>query len=111
MTKKSGRVRKQGPRDVYSFEKLREYGVLWLINRVVFHPRGFALALEYEEGNDQPLGWSIIGDGSEPWSFGGFDEDELFSTVENLFAIASQHGRVPVSVSKNAPPVEPGTED
>lgn len=44
---------------------LRTDGLLWLINRVVFHPRGYALG--YEEGNHQ---FVLLGDGTETFSFG-----------------------------------------
>jgi hypothetical protein len=52
---------------------LRTDGLLWLINRVVFHPRGYALG--YEEGNHQFL---LIGDGSETFSFGGESGETVY---------------------------------
>jgi hypothetical protein len=59
-------------------------GVLWLVNRVVFHPRGFALA--HTPGTDR---WLLLGDGSETWRFvPGEKEDELFAKVEALLARA-----------------------
>lgn len=71
------------------FSALSDHGVLWLINRVVFHPRGYALALHYEDGADEPSGWSLLGDGSEVWEFGGsHDEDAALRAVEALFAEA-----------------------
>lgn len=85
----------QEDRLAFDFRRMSEFGVLWLINRVVFHPRGFALALEYAEGADEPLGWSIQGDGSEVWVFQGFDEDEKMREVEALFAQARQFGKAP----------------
>lgn len=87
--------RHMGPRPSYDFRRLSEFGVLWLINRTVFHPRGFALALEYVDGEVEPIGWSIQGDGSEPWRFEGFDEDETFTAVEGLLAQAVAHGQAP----------------
>jgi hypothetical protein len=47
-------------------------GLLWFINRCVFHPRGYALALEANTG-----GWYLLGDGGEPWVFGGDGSDEV----------------------------------
>ena len=44
---------------------LRADGFLWLINRSVFHPRGYALAVDTEDGS-----FWLLGDGTEPWSFG-----------------------------------------
>jgi hypothetical protein len=50
--------------------------ILWMINRLVFHPLGYALTLY-----DAPAtGWAILGTGTEPWAFEeetdqeGFDE-------------------------------------
>ena len=65
---------------VRPFSELRDSGLLWLINRVVFHPRGYALGLvpDGQSNGDNYLGWRLQGDGSEPWRFEGFDEDELF---------------------------------
>src|SRR5262245_41266673 len=78
--------------------ELRDTGLLWLLNRVVFHPRGFALALFYE-GTFPDLGactgWGLVGDGTEPWTMGNPTdeqralgaptEDELFHRVEAFF--------------------------
>lgn len=48
--------------------ELRDSGLLWLTNRVVFHPRGFALAL-HADADGHITGWSLQGDGGEAWSF------------------------------------------
>lgn len=84
----------KGPRPAFDFESMSACGVLWLINRVVFHPRGYALALEYADGEPHPYGWSIQGDGSEVWSF-QLDEDEKFAAVEALLAQAARFGKAP----------------
>lgn len=42
----------------------RDDGVLYAVNRAVFHPRGFALALRPDTGE-----FVLLGDGSEPWEF------------------------------------------
>lgn len=84
-------------RPAYSFEQMRSLGLLWLINKAVFHPRGFALAIEYADGLDEPLGWSIQGDGSEPWRFAdGNVEDEKFAAIEAILAVAREHGKAPI---------------
>lgn len=57
------------PLGVRPFAELRDTGLLWLINRTVFHPRGYALGL-VADGSGQILGWSLLGDGSEPWRYG-----------------------------------------
>ncbi|MGJ3228907.1 hypothetical protein ACQEUV_26660 [Micromonospora aurantiaca (nom. illeg.)] len=71
------------------FAELRESGLLWLINRVVFHPRGFALALTVCEG--EAVGWTLLGDGSEVWKFDG-DEDRLFAEVQRTLGEAQGRG-------------------
>lgn len=61
------------------FEELSDSGLLWLINRTVFHPRGYALALTIADG--KAVGWSLLGDGTEPWQFGD-DENDKFRRAE-----------------------------
>lgn len=58
-----------------------EDGVLWLINRVVFHPRGFALTRQRGANPE----WTIQGDGTEVWAFQNGQEDRSFAAVEALF--------------------------
>lgn len=54
-----------GPRP---FMDLSESGLLWLINRVVFHPRGLALALHEKDGTAH--GWELQAAAEgEPWTF------------------------------------------
>lgn len=74
------------------FSELRPTGLLWLINTTVFHPRGYALALHYENPAGEPTGWSIEGDGTEPWVFLDSDQtpegmtsiDECFRAVKEV---------------------------
>lgn len=67
-------------------EELRDTGLLWLINRQVFHPRGYALALhvwpEDHERAGEVAGWSILGDGVEPWNFTDGDEDQFLAATK-----------------------------
>jgi hypothetical protein len=58
---------------------LRDRGVLWAINRVLFHPRGFALAVDRESGD-----LFVHGDGSEPWTFTEQLDDQHFAEFEAL---------------------------
>lgn len=85
-------------RAAFTFHQLADFGVLWLINRAIFHPRGYALALDYAEGETEPRGWSIIAtDGMEPYTFSlpaGL-EDTRFRDVERLLSSARTYGRVP----------------
>lgn len=62
------------------WEDLRTSGLLWLINRVVFHPRGFALGLA-SDSEGAATGWLLLGDGSEPWWFAD-DSADLFSAAQ-----------------------------
>lgn len=71
----------------HPFKELGDTGLLWLINKVVFHPRGYAFALDYEyKGAPEPLGWSLHGDGTEPWVFASGIDDEKFAAVEQFLA-------------------------
>lgn len=63
------------------FAQLSETGMLWLINRVAFHPRGFALGINYD-GEGNVTGWSMLGDGEEVWSFSDDMDDAFFPKAE-----------------------------
>jgi hypothetical protein len=72
-------------RDYYHmpWEKMREHGVLWYINRLAFHPRGISLTLTKDnEGNI--IAWGLIGDGSEPFAFDPDDDDEEFHKFDKF---------------------------
>lgn len=60
---------------------LRDDGVLWALNAAVFHPRGFALAIDTTTG-----ALSLIGDGQEVWVFAEETADEAFRKFEALLA-------------------------
>jgi hypothetical protein len=65
-----------------SFTEFRELGLLWLVNRQVFHPRGYALA--FNMGKDgEVLGWTILGDGSEAWTFASEEDEAGFKALES----------------------------
>lgn len=72
---------------------LHSTGLLWLINKVVFHPRGFALAMVYQDG--EFAHWVLEGDGSEPWRFGSGVDEEQFALVEDLFRAARREWPTP----------------
>ena len=75
-------------RPVLDLSALRPTGILWAINRHIFHPRGYAFALNWPDGanpdTDRPDGFTIYGDGLEPWNFqpdtddGGFTQFQAF---------------------------------
>lgn len=58
----------------FEIADLSTTGLLWLINRVVFHPRGFALSLVVEEDGTASR-WQLLGDGREIWWFDPKSED------------------------------------
>lgn len=59
---------------------LNSDGILWLINRSVFHPRGYDLAYDRESGR-----FWLLGDGDEPWSFARGQEDiALHARIKEL---------------------------
>lgn len=67
----------------YSFEDLRKTGVLWAINRYIFHPRGLALALHLDDDGNA-TGWSIMGNGTEVWAFDEKSDDDAFLRFESF---------------------------
>ncbi len=73
---------------VRPWEDLRSSGLLWLINAAVLHPRGFAMAMTFDDSGEA-TGWRLLGDGSEPWRFGD-DVDEPFRNVEALLSPPGQ---------------------
>lgn len=73
--------------DVRPFAELSNSGLLWVINRIVFHPRGFALAFNADEAGNT-TGWVLLGDGSEPWWFPAEDDREMFQAAEETFRAA-----------------------
>lgn len=74
--------------EIRDIEELRDSGLLWLINRVALHPRGYALAFHYDDDGDF-IGWSLMGDGTEPWAFDHEMELEgrFMQRVEQLFNV------------------------
>lgn len=74
--------------NVRPLPELRSSGLLWLINRVVFHPRGYALGLHVDD-DGTVTGWSLQGDGREVWAFDDHNEDLLFSSAEQTLREAS----------------------
>lgn len=50
---------------------LRDDSLLWLINRSVFHPRGYALGYDPDTGD-----FFLTGTGTQPWTFGGDGSQE-----------------------------------
>lgn len=79
-------LREQGERE---FSELKSSGLLWLMNRTVFHPRGFALAFVFDPNiSTEPLAWKLLGDGITPWEMGDTDEEaqEYLAKINALLA-------------------------
>lgn len=53
-------------------------GLLWLINRTTFHPRGYALGLKRSIVDPNAYLFSLTGNGEEAWTFSGDRDDEKF---------------------------------
>lgn len=66
-----------------AFSELSDEGMLWFINRSVFHSLGFALAL-HKEDDGTVSGWSMLGDGSEVWTFTNDADDEEFAKAHRF---------------------------
>jgi len=79
------RVEPAHDRDARPFRELMEdTGLLWLINRMVFHPRGFALALVFaDDERHEPVGWQLVGNGTQVWVY---DPAELATEAERFAA-------------------------
>ncbi|MFI6332932.1 hypothetical protein ACIBBG_32075 [Micromonospora chersina] len=78
--------------DVRTWEDLRASGLLWLINRQVFHPRGYALGVVYLEG--KVAGWQILGDGRKPWRYtDDTDEAALLAAAQATLTERSETAR------------------
>lgn len=76
------------PIEVRPLGDLRASGLLWLINRQVFHPRGYALALVINEADESASGWRLIGDGGEVWWFDPDVDLEMFAAAEATLSAA-----------------------
>lgn len=63
-----------------SLTELRTSGLLWLFNTSVMHPRGFAIALVLDHAGEA-IGWQLLGDGSEPWTFLDGECNDAFAAV------------------------------
>lgn len=92
---------------VYPFEALREHGLLWLINRTVFHPMGLALALDYPAASTseqiianeiEPTGWMLLGDGSEVFTMSEELDEENFTNAVDFLDEHREFGRVKAKI-------------
>lgn len=68
--------------------ELQTTGLLWLINTSLLHPRGYALAIGFDDDGNCD-GWRIVGDGSTPWQMGCDEQtqamiDRRFAAIKEL---------------------------
>lgn len=77
---------------------LSDTGILWLINRTVFHPRGFALSLMRNK-DGTVSSWNIKGTGKDVFVFNAEDDALHFAQVIEFLASLTE-----------LPEVEPDTE-
>lgn len=67
---------------------LRTSGLLWLINRTAFHPRGLALAV-HTDRHGRFTGWSLMSnDDREPWQFDPATDSDGYERAEATLAAA-----------------------
>ena len=73
-----------------AFNELQRSGLLWLINRVCFHPRGMALALHTDDDGNAH-GWSLnpSPDGAV-WSFPADTDADGYARAEATIAAARE---------------------
>ncbi|MFF4900514.1 hypothetical protein [Streptomyces sp. NPDC001068] len=93
------------------FSELADAGLLWLINRVVFHPRGLALAMHCDDSG-AAYGWSLLrNDEGEPWQFDVATDADGLTRAENTItaALADHSARVDDSTATGSEVVHPDT--
>lgn len=50
-------------------KEIWDAGLIWLVNAAILHPRGYALAVHFDD-DEKIVGLSVVGDGQEVWCFG-----------------------------------------
>lgn len=74
---------------VHPWDEIRTTGLLWLINTTVFHPRGYALGF-HRDADGNAVGWSLKGDGTEPFIFSDVGLPEGMMTIDDCFAAVKE---------------------
>jgi hypothetical protein len=62
-----------------TFEQMSAFGILWAINRYLFHPMGYALGLDPKSG-----AFTMYGDGTEPISFSAEVDADKFEAFRRF---------------------------
>ncbi len=47
----------------------RNAGLVWAINKSLFHPYGFSMEVKFNDKTGEIVGWDITGDGSKPFFY------------------------------------------
>lgn len=63
-------------------KRFHDEGLVWLVNTAILHPRGYALAIHYDDDDTLPLGLSVLGDGKEPWIFAPGEQEDVLARYE-----------------------------
>lgn len=50
---------------IYEMKTLEDEGLLWLVNKVVFNPRGYELQFVYDVTSGDVMGWRLVGNGED----------------------------------------------
>lgn len=74
------------------FEELRDTGLLWLVNRLAFHPRGVALAVHTDDAGTAH-GWSLLRSSGGPMAFDTATDAEGQARAETTLAAAADTPR------------------
>jgi len=73
-----------------SFKEFREAGLLWALNRYALHPQGFAVSFTFDSETCEVLGWDLLGDGTEAWTFDEETDDSGFERFTKLINEAKE---------------------
>lgn len=73
----------------HSWSEFRSKGLFWLINKVVFHPRGRALEIMFDK-NGAALGWRLLGTGKSPWNFSPDEDQAMLIEVEKTLRVDTE---------------------
>lgn len=65
---------------------LRDYGLIWAINKMILHPRGYAMSINLDHETGEAIGWNILGNGTEPHSFDEGSDLGGFTKFQKLLA-------------------------
>lgn len=74
----------------YNFKEFQEKGLLWAINRYIFHPRGLAMMMIFDDETNETT-WSLLTTNTPPFSF---DDETDDSGYEIFTAFLKEQGNV-----------------